>query len=166
MVYSILFFLIYLLKIIQIYFKGLNGCGKPASSYLYFYSFTILVTMIFLNLFVAVLLSATQEIRKIEEMSISRYQLGKIKILWKEFDPNGSGYIDYKQFWRFISEAMIRLGVNSNFLLDIKNKKKIMKALCLSVYENKSSRIFCYKFHDVIIILAKIAVMIKYKVKK
>lgn len=143
---------------------GLNGCGKPTVSFFYFYSFTVIVTLIFLNLFVAVLLTATQEIKKIEELSITRYQLREIQSLWKEFDSNGNGFIDYKSFWRFISKAVIILGVNSEYLLDIKNKKKIMQILCLPVYENKFSNIFCYKFHDVIITLAKVAVILKYKV--
>lgn len=145
---------------------GLNGCGRPVHAFLYFFSFIVVVTLLILNLFVATILTATEEITKIEELSINRYQLNGIKHLWKEFDPKGSGYLDYKNFWRFSSKIAIIFGVKREDLLDISNRKNFLKVLELPVYENQETKIFSYKFHDVVIALAKVSVMLKYDVNK
>ena len=126
----------------------------------------VLVFLLILNLFVATILTTTEEITKIEELSINRYQLYKIKNLWKEFDPQGTGYLDYKQFWRFSSRISLIFGVPTEDLLDISNKKNFLKALQLPVYENKETKVFTYKYHDVVIALAKVSVMFKYNVQK
>ena len=49
-------------------------------------------------------------------------------------------------------------------LLDINNKKRFLQALKIPIYEEKTSNIFCYKFHDVIISLTRISVTLKFGV--
>ena len=122
----------------------------------------ILVSLLILNLFVAMILTTTEEIAKIEELSVNSYQLFEIRTLWKQFDKDGTGFIDYKQFWQFASKIALIFNVNPNELLDVGNKKKFLKSLQLPVYENGETRIFCYKFYDVVISLAKVSVILKY----
>ena len=122
----------------------------------------ILVSLLILNLFVAMILTTTEEIAKIEELSVNSYQLFEIRTLWKQFDKDGTGFIDYKQFWQFASKIALIFNVNPNELLDVGNKKKFLKSLQLPVYENGQTRIFCYKFYDVVISLAKVSVILKY----
>lgn len=108
------------------------------------------------------ILTTTEEIAKIEELSVNSYQLFEIRTLWKQFDKEGTGFIDYKQFWQFASKIALIFNVNPNELLDVGNKKKFLKSLQLPVYENGETRIFCYKFYDVVISLAKVSVILKY----
>ena len=124
------------------------------------------MTLIILNLFVATILTTTEELTKIEELSVNRYQLFKIKKLWKEFDLEGRGFLNFKKFWKFSSKIALIFNVRPDDLLDIKNKKNFLEALQLPVYENSFDHIFCYKFHDVVIALAKVSVMLKYEVHK
>lgn len=144
----------------------MNGCGKPTEAYIYYFSFVVVVTLLILNLFVATVLTTTEELTKIEELSVNRYQLYRIRNLWKEFDHEGVGYLNYKKFWRFASKIAIIFNCHPDDLLDIKNKKNFLQALQLPVYENPTSKMFCYKFHDVVIALAKVSVMLKFGVQK
>ena len=144
--------------------KGLVGCGSTWSSYVYWYSYIIMMTLLIQNLFVAMLLSASQEVTKIEESAINRYQLLDIKRLWKEFDSEGTGFISYKDFWTFASKIALIFGLSQGELLNVNNKKNFLKALDLPVYENLKRTIYCYKFHDVLITLSKMSVILKYGV--
>ena len=158
------FYLYYINELLN--YLGLNGCGKTTQAHLYFFSFIILVTLIILNLFVAMILTATEEITKIEELSINRYQLYNIKNVWRELDPEGCGFLDYKLFWRFTSKIAIIFGVKPEDLLDVSNKKNFLKALQLPVYEHVENKLFSYKYHDAVVALAKVAVMLKFQVHK
>jgi len=110
------------------------------------------------------LLAAAEEIIKIEKSSIGRYQLDKIKELWLEYDPNGSGYISYKDFWKFSSQIAIIFGVDQGDLLNVENRTNFLKILEIPVYENTEERVFCYRFHDVIVKLAKVSIILKFGV--
>ena len=147
----------------QIY--GQNGCGS-AWAYPFFISFYLVILLIF-NLLVGIIINISGTIRKHEESSINIYQLDDIKNLWAKYDPKGTGYMDYKDFWIFSSRIAIILGVKIEDLLDFETKKKFLKILNLNIYEDvKHNNIFCLNFHEVVLSLSKIAVMIKFNVSK
>lgn len=50
--------------------------------------------------------------------------------------------------------------------MDIENKNKFLKTLNIPIFEDPINKVFCYKFHDVIVALSKISVQIKYGVTK
>ena len=139
------------------------GCGTDWA-YLYFLSFHLIYSLIIFNLFIAIIITAFDEESKALKNAISRYQLKDINSLWKKYDTTGSGYMNYKDFWRFSSEIAVIFGVSTEDLLDINNRKNFLKDLKIPIYENSSEKIYCYKFHDVIIELCKVAVMLKYGV--
>lgn len=144
---------------------GLSGCGT-LWAYPYFFSFYLIILLI-LNLLVGIIINISDKIKKSEESSINIYQLSDIKRLWAEFDPTGSGYMNYKDFWVFSSRIAIILGVKVNELLDFQSKKKFLKLLNLPIYENiQKNNIFCFRFQDVVLELSKIAVMIKFHITK
>lgn len=62
------------------------------------------------------------------------------------------------------SKIAVEFGVSEKDLLEIKNKKNFINILKIPLYENRKERVFCYKFHDVIVRLAEISVTIKYGV--
>ena len=110
------------------------------------------------------MLSASEEIRKIEDSAVNRFKMYDILKLWKLYDPKGEGFINYKDFWKFCGEIAIIFGVQKKDLLDIKNKKDFLRVLDLPVYESTKNHIFCYRFHDVLKSLCKMSVMLKYGV--
>ena len=112
------------------------------------------------------LLSASEELAKIEDVAVKRYQLNDINNLWKNYDRKGRGFITYKDFWVFTSKIAITVGIEAADLQDVENKKNFLKALELPVYSNKENSIFCYKFHDVIVSLSKMSVILKYGIRE
>ena len=112
------------------------------------------------------LLSVNEEVSKIEETAVNRYQINDIKSLWQTYDPNGNGYLNYKYFWKFSSQIAVIFGVNISDLLDLKTKKNFMSLLDMTVYEHTKEQIFCYQFHEVVTKMAKISVMLKYGIVK
>ncbi|CAD8095701.1 unnamed protein product [Paramecium sonneborni] len=142
---------------------GFNGCGTPYA-YLYFISFHIIFSLMILNLLIASVLVAYEEHVKSEESAVSKYQLNDVLSLWRNYDPQGNGFINYKDFWKLSSEIAIIFGVAQDDLLDVNNKKNFLKVLNIPIYESKESNMLCYKFHDVILSLTKISVTLKYGV--
>ena len=144
---------------------GFMGCGSNWA-YLYFFLFHLTFSLIFFNLFIAAIITAYDEEAKAQKNAVSRYQLDDIKKKWKVFDPDAQGFLNYKDFWQFSSQIALVLGVKSEELLDINNKKDFLKILKIPIYENLNHKIYCYKFHDVIIALCKMSVILRYGVTK
>lgn len=119
----------------------------------------MIISLVVVNLFVAMIMHTYDEIMKAENSAIDVYQLKEILDLWKEFDPDGTGFLSFKEFNRFFKKIAIQLGVNTEDFLDVKNRRDFLKLLNLPLYENTNMHIFCYRFHDVIISLAQIAVL-------
>ena len=97
---------------------GLVGCGSPFAI-VYFISFHLIISIFILNLFIAMLLSASEELAKIEESSITRYQLNDILKVWKRYDPEADGFVSYKMFWKLSSELAIIFNVPVEHLMDV-----------------------------------------------
>ncbi|KAL4496082.1 hypothetical protein ABPG72_015504 [Tetrahymena utriculariae] len=142
---------------------GLASCGTSASFFFYYF-FYLFFTLVILNIFIATIIESYKQSFKADESAINRYQMDDILELWTAFDPQGKGYITYKQFWKFSSQIAIIYGVDSKELLDIENKQKFLQTLNIPIFEDPENKIFCYKFHDVVISLSRISVSIKYGV--
>ena len=144
---------------------GLYDCGS-VWAYPFFYSFCIIILLI-MNLLVGIMINVSGNLKKHQERAVNIYQLEDIAKLWSEFDPEGSGYMNYKDFWKFSSQIAIILGVKSNEFLDHNSKKLFLKMLGIQVYEYEGkNNMFCFAFHDVVLALSKIAVIIKMKISK
>ena len=88
-----------------------------------------------MNLLVGIMINVSGNLKKHQERAVNIYQLEDIAKLWSEFDPEGSGYMNYKDFWKFSSQIAIILGVKSNEFLDHNSKKLFLKMLGIQVYE-------------------------------
>ena len=117
-----------------------------------------------MNLFIATILLTYGEFTKADTRAVDHYQLNEISKLWREFDPYGRGYVNYKEFWTFSSKIALIFGVDSKQLLDIQRKKNFLKLMNVPLFENSSEKIFCYMFHDVIVNMSRLSVIINYGV--
>ena len=140
---------------------GLTDCGNILA-FPYFLSFHILFSLVILNLFVVIVLTQYDDEFKAHQSAINKYQLNRIQKEWRICDPNGDGYIDYKLFWVFASKIARLLDIQQS----VESKKKFLKLLKIPVYENDKTLVFSYKFHDVIIELSKMSVLVHYGVIK
>ena len=140
---------------------GQTGCGTSLA-YPYFYSFYIIMLLV-LNLLVGIMINISGSIKKHEESSVNIYQLDDIKKLWVEYDPKGTGYIHYTDFWLFSSRIAIILGVKMRDLLNYETRKEFLKALNINIYESlRNNNIFCLNFHEVVLSFSKMAVLMKF----
>lgn len=139
---------------------GISMCGTKWA-YPFFYTFIILILLIF-NLIVGEMINASGELKKQQEKVINVYQLDEIVTLWSSFDHEGSGFMNFKDFWKFTSHISNILGVQSKEIFDLESKKKFLKLLELPVYEDlKKNKVFCFSFYEVVIALSKIAIVVK-----
>lgn len=112
------------------------------------------------------MINVSGNLKKYQKRAINIYQLQDIVKLWEEFDIDGSGYMNYKDFWKFSSKIAIILGMKQEEFLDYNSKKLFLKLMNLPVYEYGQYQMFCFAFHDVVLALSKIAVIIKLNISK
>ena len=73
----------------EIQANGVNGCGN-SFAFPFFISFQLIVTFIFLNLFIAIILEGFAQSVEAEKMKVSEATATTFKSVWSEFDPNVS----------------------------------------------------------------------------
>ena len=72
---------------------GIRGCGS-ALAYPFFISFMLLISLMIMNLFVAVVIEGFEESRKDDEDSIiNSRQLDSFLEKWSHYDPKARGWI-------------------------------------------------------------------------
>ncbi|KAL4475095.1 hypothetical protein ABPG74_001791 [Tetrahymena malaccensis] len=140
--------------------NGLNGCGTPWG-YIYFFSFHLFVSVIILNLFIAVLL----ELIIGQNTAMSKFQLSKIKELWSQYDKQGYGFINYEDFWQFSFQIAMLYGVDKADIINPVQKKNFLKFLQLPLYTHKNKEgksYFGFRFHDVVIQMTQVSLFLRF----
>ncbi|KAA6417024.1 MAG: voltage-gated ion channel superfamily, partial [Trebouxia sp. A1-2] len=87
-----------------------NGCGNPILSALFFCSFTVIITMILLNLFTAVVLENFEIQEEQAEWTLTPAALEEFQELWAEYD-DGSGTIAPEQLQTLLIRTDPPLGL-------------------------------------------------------
>lgn len=82
---------------------GVLGCGNPAKAYPFFISFMVVVSFIFLNLFIAIILESFNTTQDEQGLQVSSDTLEKFNKFWSKFDPKGRGFIPVWQFPKLIN---------------------------------------------------------------
>ena len=77
-------------------------CGSPAASYIFFIFFNILVTQVFINLLIAIIIDAFLEQTDHFQLPIKKYEIQDFVETWQEFDPEATGFILIKDLNRFM----------------------------------------------------------------
>lgn len=133
-----------------------NGCGS-AFSYLFFVLFTLIVSIIFLNLFVAVILNGFTSSNEEEGISKFKEKIEKVKMIWQEFDPEATGFISVNQFEEFLLKVETQANTPDDSFITVslvgnpKNTKLFISHLQVPTYH----RFQKYYFQDIISMLCK-----------
>merc|ERR1712054_350981 len=88
--------------------KPLRGCGT-LSAYPYFIVFTVLVTFMILNVFIAILIESFNDESANHKFAISNDHLAEFAALWSEYDTDGDHMIpvdDFRDLMKRLSEPM------------------------------------------------------------
>ena len=59
-----------------------------------------------MSTFIAFIVDTYSDILREEESDITKQVLNKVSDLWCEIDPEGTGYINYRDFWLFTNKFM------------------------------------------------------------
>ena len=78
-----------------------DGCGSDVSL-LYFQSFSLLVSQIFLNLFIAIIIDSFLGQSDAFALPVNQNDIDEFVDTWKEFDPSARGYIEAHDLEPFI----------------------------------------------------------------
>lgn len=78
--------------------NGIQGCGNSLAAYIYFISFMIVVSFIFLNLFIAIILESFNSSQTEEGLQVGQRTIDKFNDIWVKFDERGKGFINVRKF--------------------------------------------------------------------
>ena len=82
----------------QIANEGILGCGSPATANMYFISFMVIVSFVFLQLFIAIILESFNSSSDEEGLKVKQETLDKFNHLWtKMFPDGGKGHLVAKR---------------------------------------------------------------------
>ncbi|GMF33384.1 unnamed protein product [Phytophthora lilii] len=85
----------------------MNGCGSPVA-FIYLYSFTLLVTFILLNIFIAVILEGFAKEKDRED----GYEA--FVNMWSTFDPEATGFLEWHVLPSFLATLEPPIGLGGN----------------------------------------------------
>jgi hypothetical protein len=98
-----------------------DACGSPLVAYIYFYSFTVIVSQIFLNLFIAIIIDSFLGQSDAFSLPVTQLDIDEFREVWKEFDHDAVGYIEANKLEDFI---IALCGTECNL---ISNRKLVIK---------------------------------------
>lgn len=83
---------------------GIQGCGNPYVAVIFFTSFMLLVSFIFLNLFIAIILEAFAKSQLEQNIRINEDTIEAFRITWRKFDPDATGMIKVEDLTSLVVE--------------------------------------------------------------
>lgn len=79
-----------------------DGCGIANVAVPYFYSFTLIVSQIFLNLFIAIIIDSFLNQADAFALPVNQNDIDEFIEVWALFDPDARGFIESHQLEEFI----------------------------------------------------------------
>lgn len=112
-----------------------NGCGNRALAIVFFTSFVIMISLVFINLFVAIILEGFDEtiVENDQPFNIQAHE--KVRTVWSTYDPFASGFIRIKDFPRFMLKLGPPIGWSDSISKDLAKQKELIKELDLKTYD-------------------------------
>jgi hypothetical protein len=121
----------------------LNGCGTPVA-YVYFITFTLLVSFILLNIFIAVILEGFASEKNLSEGVLLPENYHNFTTTWAFFDPEATGFIEWHCLPRFLQMLDPPMGFGQDYKATTKELNYLMEVLEIPIY--KGNKVF---FNDV-----------------
>ncbi|KAL4169649.1 hypothetical protein KRP22_010567 [Phytophthora ramorum] len=129
--------------------KPLDGCGSPIA-FLYFCSFTMLITYILLNIFIAVILEGFANEKDQANGVLLPQHYESFVTTWSVLDPEATGMIQWHQLPKLIQQLEEPLGYGGQNDVPVKEITAFIEFLDISIYNG--NRVF---FNDVMRKLGK-----------
>ena len=127
-----------------------DGCGDSIA-YAFMLTYTIIVSLAVLNLFVAIILQNFEDLHNKDNFLINEKSMNHLRNCWADFDPDATYFIDIVDFLSFLSKLGPPLGYTVEDNSTFKSQCDFLKKLEICTYGNM--RFFYY--YDVIISLTE-----------
>ncbi|KAL4124998.1 hypothetical protein PRIC2_008589 [Phytophthora ramorum] len=111
----------------------LNGCGSPVA-FVYLYSFTLLVTFILLNIFIAVILEGFAKEKDREDGVLLPQHYEAFAEKWSIFDPEATGFLDWHILPSFLATLEPPMGLGSTFKPSSKDVQDFVAYLDIPIF--------------------------------
>ena len=106
--------------------RRINGCGAGVFGFIYFYSFTLLMSYVVMNLFVGIVLEAFESSNEGEILKAE--DLAAFTTAWSRFDPEATWFIKAKEMKTLLMILEPPLGIG---VKDFHSTDKILDDPCL-----------------------------------
>ena len=113
----------------------LNQCGS-AAGFVYFTTFTLFVTFVFFNLFIAVILEASEISTEVEEESLGEDHLHQFMSQWVIYDVNDNRSITVGNLRSLLQDLNRPLGFGMDYIASPRELTERIKNLQIPVYVN------------------------------
>ena len=116
-----------------------NGCGSPFFSFFFFLTFQVLVSQIFVNLFIAIIIDAFLGQSDQFKLPVSVYSVYEFTNLWANYDPEATGFISIDDLESFIidlaeSEGRQLVIFHKRVLADADLRRRFLTKLNIPTY--------------------------------
>ena len=131
-------------------------CGSRASAYSFFILFQVIVSQVFLNLFIAIIVDSFLGQTDQQNAPIQQYHVNDFCKIWQKYDPDATGFINSDQLQALLvdlsksDDASTLLVLTKDQMTEPRRKDRLIAELEIPLYEN-STKVF---FYDVLIKLA------------
>lgn len=100
------------------------GCGQPVLGLIFFFSFVILVSLIFLNLFIAIILQKYTETQDNRETVFNPELSENFRDTWAQYDPDATGFLPITRLKSFLFALGAPLGWDESYLTHMADGKQ------------------------------------------
>lgn len=91
------------------------GCGDYLLSRIYFFSFELLVPMVFMKLFIAIMLQTFKKTQEKDNKFMNSQLSDHFRNVWSLFDPDATAFIKKSMYRKFLVELGDPLGWDFSF---------------------------------------------------
>ena len=131
------------------------GCGMPRVATVYFISFQIIVSQVFLNLFIAIVVDTFISMKNSFDLPITQTDIDTFVEIWKKYDAEGTGYMLVENLDNLIidlyeSETSF-FSADPEQILDSEMRRNLMSFIEIPLHKDLS----CFMFYDVLSIICR-----------
>jgi hypothetical protein len=125
------------------------GCGKPLLAVLYFFTYSFLISVVFLSLFIAIIQSAYfNATNKYKDRKVEK-QIERFRILWSNYDRQATGVIKDEDLEKILLELGEPFGLSERHRFDLKLIHHYKQSLGMNMPQHIKEPTNWY-FHEVL----------------
>eukprot|EP00347_Sterkiella_histriomuscorum_P008485 403344914 len=133
------------------------GCGDYYFSLIYFFSYVVLVDLLYLKLFIAIILQGFHDITEKDNKLLNSDHSDHFREIWSVFDPNATTFIRCTNYGKFLIYLGDPLGWDSSYEFNYLKQEEYLALVDLPKYNHHKD----YQFMDVFENLALLMIVRK-----